>query len=139
MSKRRTQKEIITQAVLDNLPPEVTEYKNSKLEQIIFRWWVTGRTGQGLRLTDEGKNAFQLAEIEHYDYPMVLKTLIKKKDKLKLAEFTINIGKKISCPFYLGQKTDNKKTTYIRIYDSKVAMMISLYGDIFEYLESRST
>jgi hypothetical protein len=29
-----------------------------------------------------------------------------------------------------------KKQPYIRLYDSKIAMMIELYGDIVSYLDS---
>ena len=33
-------------------------------------------------------------------------------------------------------RSDKKNKPYIRLYDSKVAMMVSLYGNINEYLES---
>ena len=47
-------------------------------------------------------------------------------------------SKKIKCPYYFGvNKNDMKeKEAYIRLYDSKIAMMVQLYGDIHSYLES---
>ena len=44
-------------------------------------------------------------------------------------------------PLLLGvtKEQGKKNKPYIRLYDSKIAMMISLYGDIDSYLKSIKT
>lgn len=134
----KTQKEKITEIILNELPDRYFEDKN--LEKIIFKMWVTGRTGRGLRLTEEGKESFHAADISHYDYNLDIQKVIGTPDKKKVNEFTLQLDKKIKCPFYLGMReTGKKKQPYIRIYDSKVAMMINLYGSIDEYLKHTGT
>lgn len=100
----------------------------------MFRWWTTGRSSEGLRLSEEGKMAFDLAQIEHFDYSLFHEKI--KKGDIAMGAFTVNLGKKIKCPFYIGLKTNQAKSAYIRIYDSKVAMMITLYGSFYEYFNS---
>jgi hypothetical protein len=129
----KTKKEKITEIILNELPDKYFEDKN--LEKIIFKMWVTGRTGKGLRLTDIGRDALEAADISHYDYSLNIQKVLGAPDKKKVNEFTIQLDKKIKCPFYLGMReSGKKKLPYIRIYDSKVAMMINLYGSIDDYL-----
>lgn len=108
--------------------PHTNPFSEFTLDQLTFRWWSTGRVGSGLRLTEEGRDAFLLAEIEHYDYNLDLQKINKKGSSLP-----IMIGKKISCPYYIGLLPGSKKIL-VRIYDSRVAMMINLYGNMHEYL-----
>jgi hypothetical protein len=138
MSKNK--KLLITEIILDQLPSNST-FKSIPADKTIMRWWATGRTSSSLRLTDEGKHAFDQAEIEFFDFPLFTEQELKNIGKLKKttfegSKFTIKL-KKITCPFYVGMKTNQTKSAYIRIYDSKIAMMISLYGSFNEYLESR--
>ena len=127
MTERKSLKRIITEAVLAQLPDQHTD-----IEQIMSEWWMTGRQ-EGLRLTAQGDVYFKLAEIEFFDCPM---------DKIPAGtwySFILEINKKIKCPYYLHvyNKVEGKKgEPYVRIYDSKIAMMLSLYGDIHSYLES---
>lgn len=127
MTDKKSVKRIITEAVLNQLP----EHEND-IEHAISSWWMTGRQ-EGLRLTAQGDAYFKLAEIEYFDCPM---------DKIPSGtwyNFILEINKKIKCPFYLHvyNKVDGKKgDPYVRIYDSKIAMMLGLYGDIHSYLES---
>jgi len=124
----------ITKAIYENLPA-INPFKDSNTEQLIFRWWTTGRSSEGLRLSEEGKLAFTLAEIEYFDFPLFDQKI--KKGDIVMSTFTINLGRKIKCPFYIGLKTNQAKSAYIRIYDSKVAMMIELYGSLKEYLDRK--
>lgn len=129
----RPDKITITNIVYNNLPIE-NPWKDITIEKCTFSWWATGRASTSLRLTEEGKNAFDLAEIAYYEYP-----LINNEDdleKLKLTGFTIKLGKKLNCPFYLGLKNRLYKSAYIRLYDSKIAMMINLYGNFYEYFNN---
>jgi hypothetical protein len=134
----KSKKEKITQIILDQLP-QSSSFKSIPLDKTLMRWFVTGRTSNNLRLTEEGRQAFELAEIEFYEYPLFTtqeyKDIVNKKD-LRGTRFTVML-RKIECPFYIGLKTNQTKSAYIRIYDSKVAMLISLYGSFKEYLESK--
>lgn len=135
-----SKKEKITNIILDNLPSSST-FKTIPAEKTIMRWWVTGRTGNNLRLTEEGKQAFDLAEIEFFDFPLFSEQQLKdfkvnKKTIFEGSQFTVKL-KKVDCPFFIGMRTNQTRSAYIRIYDSKTAMLIGLYGSFTEYLESK--
>jgi hypothetical protein len=119
-------KEVITKTVLIQLNDD-----SWTIDTAMSKWWMTGRRDGGLRLTDIGDLSFRYADIEFFNYEF----------KVKLESgwhgFVLDMSKKIKCPYYVGvNKTNNHKEPYIRLYDSKVAIMVSLYGNINEYLDS---
>lgn len=126
----QTKKEI-TLLVLSQLPIELKgKYENVSIDKIIFDWWQTGRSSSNLRLSEQGMQVFLSSTISHYDFPI-------SKEKINSTQYDIlvkKLTKKLACPYYLGVKTN--KELFIRLYDSKVAMLINLYGDLHEYLES---
>jgi len=127
-------KEDITKILVDILEIDISQPKNS-LDDLTFKWWATGRTGSGLRLTEEGNKAFTDAEIEFFEFPLFK----KGTDNMKANEFktfTLRLGKRLNCPFYIGIKNTKVASAYIRVYDSKIAMMIELYGSFTEYLNA---
>ena len=128
---RRSRKEIITEAVLTSLPDR-SSYQNLTTEQIAFKWFATGRTGNGLRLTEEGFKCFTDSDITFYDFPVDF-FAFSKGIVVKPEIFTMSLNKNIGCPYYLIAK---KASVYLRLYDSKIAMMIDLYGCVEEYLQS---
>ncbi len=129
MTNRKSHKHQITEKVLAEIPKSHRIYHELPIETVIFKWWFTGRQ-DGLRLTDEGVTAFHLADIVFYDYDF-------KQEGQSWHSFILEVNKKIKCPYYLGvNKDDKKKQPYIRLYDSKIAMLVSLYGNLKEYLES---
>lgn len=129
MTSLNSVKEKITKAVLSEIPHSHRIYHELPIEDVIFKWWFTGRQ-DGLRLTDEGVTAFQLADIEFYDHEF-------KQEGQSYHNFVLELNKKIKCPYYLGvNKKDKSKTFYIRLYDSKISMMMNLYGNLQEYLNS---
>ena len=133
MSKK-SKKEQIVETVLSQLPEHLNEYKEIPTSDVVFRWFLTGRASDGLRLSDEGKRNFLMAEIAHYDFPL---SMDAKKAIIHSSSFTINLSKKLKCPFYLGaDQTSKPKIVFIRVYDHRIAMMISLFGSIQEYLDS---
>ena len=87
--------------------------------------------GKGLRLTDMGDKKFKEANIEFYECQI-------KITKASWMAFLVDCNKKLECPYFLGvhKKENEKAVPYIRLYDSKIAMMLTLYGDIYSYLES---
>jgi hypothetical protein len=138
-------KKIITEIVQNQLPYD-HEDKNTPLEDLMFKWWVTGRTGTGLRLTSNGYMAFVSADIQEYNYSINIEEFIKKLNNIKAPyDLTLKIGKVIKCPWFMSPTTDNgnksrsRKIFLVRIFDSKVAMMINLYGSFEDYLQLAKT
>ena len=130
MSERKTHKQIITEAVAKELPHELNEERTTPTDDLLFKWWQTGR-GEGLRLTDYGDLAFRMAEIEFYQYDLATRPADG------YYSWVMELNKKIKCPYYMGVNKDGKKSKpFIRFYDSKIAMMVSLYGNVNEYLDS---
>jgi len=130
MSDRKSLKQIITEAVAKELPDELREERESTVDSLLFKWWQTGR-GEGLRLTDYGDLAFRMAEIEFYQYELTSKPINSYH------QWVMELNKKIKCPYFMGVNKDGKKhKPFIRFYDSKIAMMVSLYGNVNEYLDS---
>lgn len=129
MTSYKSTKQKITESVLAEIPASHRLYHNLPIEDVIFKWWATGRQ-EGLRLTDEGMSAFQIADIEFYDFDFV-------KEGQSYHSFIIELSRKIKCPYYIGvNKKDKIKTFYLRLYDSKIAVMLNLYGSLQEYLNS---
>jgi len=126
MSERKSQKRIITEAILAELP-----HINKPIDKVMFEWWMSGNTGDGLRLTPAGDKAFKDAEIEFYQCDI-------KLIGASYYSFMVELSKKIKCPYFLGtEKIENDRAKpFIRLYDSKIAMMMTLYGDIRSYLDS---
>ena len=122
-------KELITQAVVGQMPEGWTDYT---LDEAMKKWWQTGLRGDSLRLTEIGDMAFRLGEIEYYQYDFTAKI------EGSYHNYILELSRKIKCPYYLGvNKSEGKKNQpYIRLYDSKIAMMVSLYGNIDSYLKS---
>jgi hypothetical protein len=129
MSERKTLKQIITEAVLAELPSN--HGVDSSADSLMMRIWVSGRQ-DGLRLTEYGDFLFRMAEIEYYQCDF------KLREGTSEHAYVMEINKKIKCPFFLGVNKieGKKKQPYIRLYDSKIAMMIELYGNIVSYLDS---
>ena len=125
MSDKKSNKQRITEAVLKQLPPT-----DQPIDKIINEWWFT-RSSEGLRLSAIGDLSFRHAQIEFFNLPL-------KVTQDNWHKFIVDCSKKIKCPYYFGvNKNDLKeKEAYIRLYDSKIAMMIQLYGDVHSYLES---
>ena len=129
MSERKPLKQIITEAVLAELPNNHSV--DSSADSLMMRIWVSGRQ-DGLRLTEYGDFLFRMAEIEYYQCDF------KLREGTSEHAYVMEINKKIKCPFFLGVNKieGKKKQPYMRLYDSKISMMIELYGDIVSYLDS---
>jgi len=124
----KNKKKAITSAIYKNLPDD-SPYKDVPLEDLLFRWWWTRRSTEGLRLSEEGASVCTLIDLEYFDFDFPLSA----EDHPFIG---VTLGKKISCPYYIGFKNRLYKSAYIRIYDSKIAMLITLYGGIKDYIDS---
>ena len=111
-------------------------WKDKPIDKLVGEWFVTGRSGSGLRLTDAGAQAFVAANIAHYDFDF--NPPKSTNSSVSWAKYALILDKKVKCPYYVGIKLvdKNKKQPYIRVYDHKIAMMMTLYGDFTSYLES---
>ncbi len=125
MSDSKSKKYLITEAVLKQLPPT-----DQPIDKIINEWWFT-RSSESLRLSAIGDLSFRHAQIEFFNLPL-------KITQDNWHKFIVDCSKKIKCPYYFGVNKNElkEKEAYIRLYDSKIAMMVQLYGDIHSYLES---
>ena len=121
-------KEDITKYVISQLPDELWSYKETPITHLMDQWWISrgNSTNPNLRLTTRGKDAFDLAQIESYpvSFPKRPKT-----GQISWYAFMLDLGKKMPCPFYLAEKET------MLVYDSKIAMMINLYGDVYDYVK----
>ena len=134
MTNRKSLKLTITEAVIAELPQHQRDSIDPETDKVMTRWWASGRQ-EGLRLTEYGDMNFRMAEIEFYDFN--LEKDIKQNPSIEWNNFLLECNRKIKCPYYLGvNKVDGKKVIYIRFYDSKIAMMVELYGSICDYLNS---
>ena len=129
MTERKSLKHIITEAVLAELPEHLS--LDSETDKLMVRLWSSGRQ-DGLRLTEYGDFIFRMAEIEYYECDFKLREGISEH------AYMLEINKKIKCPYYLGVNKieGKKKKLYMRLYDSKIAMLIELYGNLICYLDS---
>lgn len=122
-------KEKITKIIFDSLP-EYNPWREKSLDKLVSDWWMTKRSSSCYRLSDTGNHAFQLADIQGYEFPL---KLTDKEQYTKLFNRGL-LSKKINCPYFIGLKNQKAQSAYIIVYDSKVAMMITLYGTVLEYL-----
>jgi hypothetical protein len=121
-------KDQILKVVLDQLP----EHIKINLDDASKHWFVDFRKEGGLRLSDAGDLAFRTADLEFFDFPFTVKDLPDG-----LSKGLVRLSKRMKCPYYLGtKKVDGKVTGFVRIYDSRIAMMINLYGNFASYIES---
>jgi hypothetical protein len=119
-------KELITKTVL-----EQTENSHWSYEDALKRWWINPRRDGGLRLTQMGDLEFRFAQIEYYTHDF------KAKITKSYHSFMLELDRKIKCPYYIDvNKSDKSNVPYIRLYDSRISMMLNLYGDIDSYLNS---
>lgn len=117
----------ITKAIL-----EQTSGSNIDLEAAMKTFWLDIRNEGGLRLTDVGDSYFKRADIESFEFPFRLQRITDKEPIYSYQNLMLDLSLKISCPYFIGRHKPSEP--YLKIYDSKVAMMINLYGDIYEYL-----
>lgn len=124
MSNFVLDRKIITKKVLDIANPDHTE---QDLETAMKLWWANIREGGGLGLSKVGVIYFSLAKLEHWDIAISNHLELFKKFKYQLM-----LSRKMPCPFYLNLKT----APYIRIYDSRMVVLINLYGNLLAYLDT---
>ena len=121
-------KDQILRVVLEQLP----EHIRLNFEDASKHWFVDFRKEGGLRLSDAGDLAFRTADLEFFDFPFTVKDLPDG-----LSKGLVRLSKRMKCPYYLGtKKVEGKLSGYVRVYDSRIAMMVNLYGGFKNYIDS---
>lgn len=123
--KRRITKAIIEQTGSEN---------SFDIDTAMRTFWLDIRNEGGLRLTDVGDSFFKRADIESFEFPFRLQRITDKEPIYSYQNLMLDLSLKVPCPYYIGRHKPNEP--YIKIYDSKIAMMINLYGNIYEYLRN---
>lgn len=129
-------KQLITEIVIKELP-DGHEDKLLTPDDLFIKYWITGRSGDVMRLTKQGYNAFVAAGLQEYSYNIYLRSLSHKLNNIKVNQLTLLMGKLLECPWYLTiavEPNEEGKSFSLKIFDSKVAMMINLYGSVEDYL-----
>ena len=119
----------ITKAIL-----EQSSESNINLDSAMKTFWLDIRNEGGLRLTDMGNSFFARVDIESFEFPFRLQKITDKEPIYSYQNLMLDLSLKVPCPYYIGRHKPSEP--YIKIYDSKIAMMINLYGDIYEYLRN---
>lgn len=104
------------------------------LDAAMKMFWLDIRNEGGLRLTDMGDSFFKRADIESFEFPFRLQKITDKEPIYSYQNLMLDLSLKLPCPYYIGRHKPTEP--YLTIYDSKIAMMINLYGDIYEYLRN---
>ena len=125
-------KQKITEIVYKNLPRTL----NTTVEQIFPLWWKDTSKRRGYRLTDAGEQAFQQADIEGWDFDLDF------EPQANYYELLLTLSDTIQCPYHIYKPNKNdhhsKYRIKLKVYDTKVAMMIGLYGSVREYVEKQN-
>jgi hypothetical protein len=122
---RAAYKETITKVVLEHCDQTIWNF-----EKAIKSWWYNPRKDGGLRLTQVGDLEFRYADLENHTHNFNTKKISKS-----YYQFVLELDKKMKCPYYMDIDAKTK-TPFIRLYDSRISMMLNLYGDIDSYLNS---
>jgi hypothetical protein len=129
MSNFILDKKTITGKILDIINPDWDE---STLSAAFNRWWVNRRTSGGLGLSLAGVEAFNLAEIAHWEHELTPREYSTSTPPT--AKEILLLDRYIKCPYYFGHK--GKIGPIIKIYDGRISGLIYLHGGIKEYIQS---
>lgn len=109
--------------------PEDNRFKVCTIDALLFDWWKFHRSGRGLELSTTGNNAFQEAGLQGFVFDL----------NIDISEYKNLLS--FPCPYFIDDKwwvpTGIKKSTNkITIYDSKIAVLVTLYGSVADYIKS---
>jgi hypothetical protein len=117
------QKTEITKYILESMDLDASD---GRVRKTIPTWWYSTRQKEqgGLRLTDQGFEAFQKAGIKEYR--------VKFEDTIHFTnQLIIWLDQFIDCPFYLRNKE-------IYVFNEKMAVQLVLFsGNIQRYTSAK--
>jgi hypothetical protein len=112
--------------IVRTLIPFIPEEEISDFDYCMKTWWKNIRSTGGLGLTYYGDCMFQLMELENYTFEIGI-----SHGSMSNLGTAMYLDKYIKCPYYFLSK-NNKRV--LHVYDSRIATMIMLTGDVFEYM-----
>ena len=118
-----TDKEKIVIAVL----PLIPETEIATVDYAMKTWWKNIRNTGGLGLTRFGDQMFMSMGLEHWEFD------IGEASMLGNIGAAITLDRRMVCPYYFYS---DKKRKRVRLYDSRVAMIVALSGDFTSYLNT---
>ena len=114
----------ITKTVLSLIK---SEYTGTDLKAAESTWWQNIRSTGGYGLTYAGSKAFDEAEIEYQEF---INGPSSHNANLGLS---LRLDSKMIVPYYFYSDQKQQK---IRVYDSRISLLIALYEDINSYLQT---
>lgn len=95
------------------------------LDTALRTWYYNIRAHGGMRLRDQGYQAFTKAGIENWQWR-------QNQSKLSTnANLMLALDRKLHWPYYLDRKSNS-----IVFFSSKEAMLASIYGDLDSFLKN---
>lgn len=113
---------LVTKKILSIINSDYTE---DDLHQASVTWWQNIRSTGGFGLTYAGSQAFERAEIEFQEFDNG-----QSSHNGNMA-LSINLDRKMTTPYYFYSNNRRQK---VKIYDPRVAMLITLYETVSSYL-----
>lgn len=121
-------KYVITKRVLGLIDPTI-QCDAQLLKLNVFKWWVNIRKDGGLALTELGEEAFEKANIMKYSFTYPQSDF----NSMSRLRMMFVLDQRMLCPYSISYQ--NQKMT-INIYDSRIAVTITLYGHFNDYLDT---
>ena len=113
-----------TRLMWQQLPVAIQEAQS--LENTEHQWWHDTRDDGGWRLSWSGYvDISDVLHQESWDFDFTTRDIA--------AWQYLRLKKHINTPYYIVQ---NRKHTKLSVFDSKLAMMINLYGDVNRWIAS---
>lgn len=114
----------VTDKVLSILNPDYTE---DDLYNANIIWWKNIRSTGGFGLTYAGSQAFEKAEIEFQEFD--------DGPSSHMGNMTLSLllDAKMVTPYYFYSHDTRRK---VKIYDGRVAMIITLYETVSDYIKT---
>jgi hypothetical protein len=113
-------KSLVTQQLVDKMSGDI----QVTLDQAMKEWWMNLRDHGGMRLSEVGYIAFNVMEIERWEYDLSAHKPLK-------ASLYLALDQKLTCPYYI---VAGKKAKLV-LFGSREAMLLNLYGNIDQYIE----
>ena len=114
----------ITEKVLSILN---TDYTADDLHNANVTWWKNIRSTGGYGLTYAGSQAFEKAEIEFQEFDE------GPSGYMSMMSMSLTLDTKMVTPYYFYS---NEKRRKVKIYDSRIAMLITLYETVNDYIKT---
>lgn len=115
---------LITKTVLSLINPDHTE---NDLDTAMATWWQNIRSTGGYGLSYAGSRAFDKAEIGHTEFEDGPSSHMGNMSR------NLSLDRKMLVPYYFYS---DKKTRKIKVYDDRVALLITLHENIGSYLQT---